>query len=114
MNQTNNKIREEWKNAIVDRVTFEEYLCCGGDYCDGDCGEQKMKDVADWWLSKIDELLKSQEHKLREELVEKIKEEIKKEYSKDEYCYQTCIVDILQLLSNLSTNKENKNNERNV
>jgi hypothetical protein len=47
-------------------------------------------------------------------VVEKIEEEIKKEYSKDEYCYQTCIVDILQLLSNLSTNKENKNNERNV
>lgn len=66
-NQTNNRIREEFieamgitpnSNVPVDDPHGCRYLSIKGRW------------IADWWLSKIDELLKSQ----KESLVEKIKE----------------------------------------
>jgi hypothetical protein len=58
MNQTNNRIRDEWREQIEiwnDTLSPEN---------EGEATEI----VTNWWLSKIDELLKSQ----RAELVEKI------------------------------------------
>lgn len=53
--QTNNRIREEWKEWAF---THKQHL---GRVCD-------RKEIEDYWISKLDSLLKTQ----REELVEKI------------------------------------------
>lgn len=59
MNQTNNRIREEFLEWCKEDPALELANGVGS-----------FENIADWFLPKIDELLKSQ----REELVEKIKE----------------------------------------
>lgn len=56
MNQTNNRIREEFIKEFPHVFDHEDQY------------DLNRNEVINWWLSKIDELLKSQ----REELVEKI------------------------------------------
>jgi hypothetical protein len=51
-----------------------------------------LGNIADWWLNKIEELI----FQHNELLIKKIEEE----YDKDEYCYQTCVVDIINLIKN--------------
>jgi hypothetical protein len=65
MNQTNNRIREEWKEWAF---THKQHL---GRMCD-------RKEIEDYWISKIDELLKSQrdEERLRSaKIVEELMED---------------------------------------
>lgn len=90
----NNRIREEWKEWAF---TNKQHL---GRMCD-------RKEIEDYWISKIDELLKSQ----RAELVEKIEKELEKESKYGDTERYNAFEYILELLSNLSPNKENKNNE---
>lgn len=59
MNQTNNRIREDWREELKKRLLNGHPM--------------EYFEVVDF----IDSLLKSQEHKLREEMIEKIEEYIK-------------------------------------
>lgn len=69
-NQTNNRIREEWKKRFYERFGGEGTIAKTDENCI--LIAFTKGEVIDF----IDELLKSQEHKLREELVEKISEKI--------------------------------------
>lgn len=87
--QTNNRIREEWKEWAF---THKQHL---GRVCD-------RKEIEDYWISKLDSLLKTQ----REELVEKIEKMIKivnyqlGGFFIEEESYNEAIKDILYLIKN--------------
>lgn len=96
MNQTKNRIREEFLEWYKEDPALELANGVGS-----------FENIADWFLPKIDELLKSQEHKLREELVEMIEKEDNKWNGNGEH-YANVREALNNLLSTLSTNKENE------
>jgi hypothetical protein len=89
MNQTNNRIREEWKEWAF---THKQHL---GRMCD-------RKEIEDYWISKLDSLLKTQ----REEMIEKMEKMIKivnyqlGGFFIEEESYNEAIKDILSLIKN--------------
>lgn len=73
LDQTNNRIREE----------FKELRLMGGELAEGILKDGTF--LSDWWLSKIAELLKSQE----EEAEDRVKREIENEVEKLEVLWLT-------------------------
>lgn len=85
MNQTNNRIREEWTKFVESQVWQGE---------DEFTKNMGVGNVADWWLEKIAELLKSQRDNLVEK-IEKYKVEVKSDF---DFEHNITCDDILSLI----------------